>query len=56
MASFFYLTGQGERTREQLEKALGDRKDDIQAQVLLDQLERFFLTPEALQQQEASEP
>jgi len=51
MASFFYLTGQGERTREQLETALGPRKDDIEAQVLMDKLERYFLTPAELERQ-----
>lgn len=51
MASFFYLTGQGERTREQLETALGPRKDDTRAQVLMGQLERFFLTPKAIERQ-----
>ena len=51
MASFFYLTGQGERTREQLETALGQRTDDIRAQVLREQLERCFLTREEIGRQ-----
>ncbi|MCA9727631.1 MAG: hypothetical protein KC729_08105 [Candidatus Eisenbacteria bacterium] len=48
MASFFYLTGQGQQTREQLETALGERKLDFRAQLLMDRLEKLFITPETL--------
>ncbi|MEZ4652703.1 MAG: hypothetical protein R3E12_03620 [Candidatus Eisenbacteria bacterium] len=48
MASFFYLTGQGQQTREQLETALGERKLDFRAQLLMDRLEKLFITPKAL--------
>jgi hypothetical protein len=54
-ASFFYLTGQGLKTREQLETALGSRKDDYRARLLLDRLEKFFLTPEAIARERESD-
>lgn len=42
-AAFFYLTGSGRGTREQLMKALGARAERADSQLLLDRIENYFL-------------
>jgi len=46
MASFYYLTGQGLRTRGELVRALGTRAEHFRTQLLLDRIDEHFLAPQ----------